>query len=481
MSTKKNSKKIKWCFLVALCPDVMESFAKLAEQILKEGDECFLIVSNKIAEYSKLEYFPKNIKFFSAVDWCKENYQEKKEGPKGFSWKEVFPAFSRSKLYQENYQDWIRTVNQIYQFVDFVLQKEKPDIVLHEIPGGIFPKITFLLCQKYNITYLGLVNSRFPGRMDVRDLECKSSISEEAFKKLNENNISGEEKKFAKAFIENFVSHRELPTYMDYQMDQIKGFFPKKYFKEQLTMAKHWFRYLLKRNDFCYFDHESERRFKYWFRYPTKALRWRIKGLFSKKVFDPINENDKFFLFPLHIQPEYSTSLFAPYFNDQLNTITNIAFSLPFPYKLYVKEHPLAFEGRSKEFYKEIKRIPNVVFVSPEEKIEPLIKKSEGVITISSTVGLEAVLIGKLVYAFGDECFYYHPLCRRVNSFEELKQKIEQDLKNKPVVSDSESVNIRFVISYFKSTIPVNLFAAASDNDSNNYKVIYEDIKKTFL
>ncbi len=55
------SSKIKWCFLVGLCPDITEFFSKLADQIIEGGDEYFLIVSSKIAEYSKLKYFHKNI------------------------------------------------------------------------------------------------------------------------------------------------------------------------------------------------------------------------------------------------------------------------------------------------------------------------------------------------------------------------------------------------------------------------------------
>ena len=210
---------------------------------------------------------------------------------------------------------------------------------------------------------------------------------------------------------------------MDYQNSYSKKLSLENYFKKELEMAKCWFKYFLKRKYFKKFDYESKIQFKSWFYYPIKALKWRIKSVFLKRTFDSLNKNDKFFLFPLHIQPELSTSALATYFYNQLNTVTNIAFSLPFPYKLYVKEHPLAFEGKEKSFYQELKRIPNVVLISSKENNEFLIKKSKGVITLTSTMGMEAALVGKPVYILGDVFYDYHPLCKRVDSFEELRQR----------------------------------------------------------
>ena len=97
MPFRKNS-KIKWCFLISSCPYVMELFGKLAEQIIKEGDECILVVSSKISEYTKLKYFPQNIKVYSKVDWSMENYQKDLKGLGNLSWKEIFPDFVRNKL-----------------------------------------------------------------------------------------------------------------------------------------------------------------------------------------------------------------------------------------------------------------------------------------------------------------------------------------------------------------------------------------------
>jgi capsule polysaccharide modification protein KpsS len=298
---------------------------------------------------------------------------------------------------------------------------------------------------------------------------------------LSDNNIPNEKRKFAKDFIKDFIVRKQLPSYVDYQNSYSKKLSFKNYFKKELEMAKYWLKYLLKRKYFKKFDYESEIQFKGWLYYPIKALKWRFKSAAPKFLFDSLDESDRFFLFPLHVQPELSTSALATYFYNQLNTITNIAFSLPFPYKLYVKEHPLAFEGREKGFYQKLKQIPNVVLISPKENNEFLIKKSKGVITLTSTLGLEAVLAGKPAYALGDVFYDYHPLCRRVDSFEELRQRIERDLNEKSELDNLEDINVRFVLSYLKSTIPGDFFDAPTESSINNYKLIYQDIKKIFL
>jgi capsule polysaccharide export protein KpsC/LpsZ len=207
----------------------------------------------------------------------------------------------------------------------------------------------------------------------------------------------------------------------------------------------------------------------------------RLKFLFQKNIYDSLDENDKFFLFPLQSQPEYSTLILARYFSDQVNTIKNAAFTLPFPYKLYVKEHPIVQGDRPKNFYRKIKQIPNVVLVSPYENVENLIKKSQGIVTLTGTIGMEAALAGKPVYVLGDVFYSYHPWCRKVKGFEELKQRIEADLNRESFPGDLENVNLRFIISYFRNTIAGDITAASSKNDANDYQAIYQDVKRMFL
>jgi len=478
---------MKWCFLVNPAPLIIEFFGKLACQIAKEGDEYIVAVNSKIAEYSKMKYFPKDTKIFSEVDWCAKNYQRNKNEHQGLSWKEFFPEFdrfNRFKVYDFSYSNSVEIVAQTYQFADFIFQKEKPDIIIAEPPTGVFNEIFSFFSKKYQATYIGLMTSRINNRIDAYDSEYTCSQYKKSFNKLNNINISEKERKFAKDFIKSFISHKKLPFYMDYQnqhkrlsqISRING-----YIKREKEMIRYYLKYLLKRKYFRKFDYNSEFLINYIFRYPQESLKRKFRSLLQRNIFDSADNSDKFFIYPLHLQPEASTAVRAMYFSDQLNTIKNIAFSLPFPYKLYVKEHPSAIGSKSGYFYKKIKEIPNTVLISPYENVESLIKKSQGVITLTSTMGMEAALAGKPVYILGDVFYNYHPLCRKVNSFEYLRKKIQEDLVDKPFIDNLEDINIRFILSYFRNIIPGDIIAASSKNDANDYKEIYKNIKRIFF
>jgi len=472
---------MKWCFLVNQIDILIEFLGKLSCQALKEGDDCLLIFNSKIAEYTKRKFFPKEIKTISKVDWLAKNYKKDFQNFGDLSWKELFPTFDRkSKFLKLDYDNSTKIVLQLCQFFDFVFRTEKPNLVINEAPANIFSEIAYHYSKKFGITYLGFIGSRLPKRVDIYDREYTCSRYERDFKEIDERSISQDERIFIQNFIKNFLSHRKLPPYMDYQM-RLSGFGVGRYLKREGKISRHRLEYLSNRKHFEYFDYESESLLKYNLWYPFNALKRKLRALSYQKIFNYLNNNDKFFLFPLHLQPEASTSVLATYFYDQLNSVRNAAFSLPLPYKLYVKEHPSAIGTRPGDFYRKLREIPNVVLISPFENVENLIKKSQGVITLTSTVGLEAALAGKPVYVLGNVFYSYHPLCRKVNSFKELKQKIQMDLDKKPAVNDLENINIPFVFSYFKNTLPGDIDEALEKNDKNNYKEIYQAIKKMFL
>lgn len=475
---------MKWCLLLTNAPDLSEFLGKLSYQVIESGDECIVVANSKIAQYDKRKYFPKDVRLLSKIDWGIKNYKKEYEEFNNFSWKIFFPTFDRKthlKFFKFNYTNSVEIISQLYQFINYILQREKPDLLINESPANIFTEIAYHLCKKYNILYLGLMGSRIEGRVDIYDLEHTYSKYEQSFNKVSIRNISSSEKKFAKDFIKKFVSHKKLPSGANNPLLYFHKINLIKYYSKRLAQVyQSRLRYFKNRKQFKSFDYESEAILKSSFQAPLNALHRKFRSFFQRKIFKSIN-NDNFFLFPLHFQPEASTSVLATYFYDQLNTIKNIAFSLPFPYKLYVKEHPTAIGTRSWHFYKELKKIPNVVLISLYENVENLINKSYGVITLTSTIGMEAALLGKAVYVLGNVFYSYHPLCRKINNFDELRERIKQDLIKTPNLDNLDEINIKFIISYYRNTIPGDILAASSKDDSNNYKAIYEDIKKMFI
>src|SRR3989344_1462929 len=477
---------MKWCFLLNQVDYLIEFLNKLSLETLNQGDECIVIANSKISEFTKKRFFTdKRKKIISKVDWLEKNY---KKGPNKYlenlSWKEFFPTYDRkstTKSFTFNYDNSIEIVSQLYQFIDFVFKTEKPKYIVSSLPSNIFSEIIYYFCEKNNISYLGFIGSRIKGQIDIFDLKYTCSRYKKSFEKIRYNDLSNKEHEFAKNFVLDFITHKKIPSYEKKPSAYKPITSLKRYIKREKEILKYILKYYSIRKCVKQFDYESEAVFKHHLIYIWYAIKRYFRILTFKNIFDKVNDKDKFFLFPLHIQPEASTSVLATYFSDQINSAKNAAFSLPFGYKLYVREHPSSIGYNTKSFYKKLKQIPNIVLISTKENMEDLIKKSQGVVTLTSTVGMETALIGKHSYILGNVFYTYHPLCQKINSFEELKEKIREQINNKNKISkeELEKINSRFIISYFNNTVVGDINAAHIENDTNNYNTIY-NFCKTF-
>ena len=112
------------------------------------------------------------------------------------------------------------------------------------------------------------------------------------------------------------------------------------------------------------------------------------------------NFDNSYAYFPLHYQPEFTTSPAGGLYVDQMHAIKTIAAALPEGWELYVKEHPgqLAVHGgnftpaRYSGFYSAIVAIPHVRLVPLETNTYKLIDRARTTATIAGTAGWESYL-----------------------------------------------------------------------------------------
>jgi hypothetical protein len=116
--------------------------------------------------------------------------------------------------------------------------------------------------------------------------------------------------------------------------------------------------------------------------------------------------------FPLHYEPERTTTPDGGAFTDQLRAIARLRALLPRDHAICVKEHPSQFNpfmkghlGRTPAFYDALRRIEGVHLLPPEASSAALLIGAAGVATITGTVGLEAALLGKRTLVFGHPWF----------------------------------------------------------------------------
>ena len=118
--------------------------------------------------------------------------------------------------------------------------------------------------------------------------------------------------------------------------------------------------------------------------------------------FSTQNKKINYFIFPLQFHPESATILLGKWFHNQIEILKILSRILPYNVKIVVKEHPHSIGRRPRGFYDEIDKLHNIIFINSNFPVNDLIENSIGVITISSTMGLEAILANKPVILFGD-------------------------------------------------------------------------------
>ncbi len=122
----------------------------------------------------------------------------------------------------------------------------------------------------------------------------------------------------------------------------------------------------------------------------------------QSKLYQDIDLDGNFVYFPLHLQPEMTTSPLGGRYNDQILALECLRDFLPSTWKILIKENPYqTFYQRGPWFYQRIKSLPNVFLVSPETNTKSLILGSRFVATITGTAGYEALLAEKCALTFG--------------------------------------------------------------------------------
>ena len=116
-----------------------------------------------------------------------------------------------------------------------------------------------------------------------------------------------------------------------------------------------------------------------------------------------IDWNQKFVYFPLHLQPEMTTSSLGEIYRDQALAIERLSHLLPDDIKIYVKENPKqAAYMRGPLFFYRLKRLVNVEFLPSYISTHDLMKRCEFLATITGTAGWEAIQQGKKAVVFGN-------------------------------------------------------------------------------
>jgi hypothetical protein len=314
-----------------------------------------------------------------------------------------------------------------YKKVIEVVDDFKPDVILDTEDGELLRTILCEVAYKKNIPYITIDYPRFEGYKIPT--YCLGVKTEEFLKqKFNEFFLENE-----KVMAEEYEYIAEIRRSSAIMSKEFQGTITSQYEPDKIisviknTIGKmFYFWNVINKGNLRPINSGRiiySNPFKHFLFYAKVDIKRQILFRVNRYFETPV-ENETYVYMPLHLIPESSTFVKAPFFIDELNIIQQVSKSLPIGWKLYVKEHQSMVGERSLKFYREIKKIPNVRLVSFNyyRDPKPWIEKAKGVITITGTSAYEAALLGKKSIVFGDVPFNMISSISRVRSYEELPE-----------------------------------------------------------
>lgn len=158
-------------------------------------------------------------------------------------------------------------------------------------------------------------------------------------------------------------------------------------------------------------------------------------------------------VYPLQYEPEASLLYFAPEIIDQYSFVETILRALPSDRLLWVKEHPNQFGALRAKRWRDLKaRYHNLRFVHGRESGRSLIRASSLVVTISSTMGLDGLLMGRTLLVAGQVFFNQFTGAKRIKSYAALATELNDS--DNYIVRDQIQNNIEEIVAFGRNCYP---------------------------
>ena len=406
--------------------------------VARKQDYEFLQNQN-ILSFKKLFYYPDSY----LKKTGKPNYDYLVDIEKKFGlnlWLNCFSERSfyeyRTHFYKFNSIEILNIVESITKFFINVLDNIKPDFIIMQTAGENLGNILlYELAKKHNVKTYMLVPVRLHNTFVLSDNLIGNEIQKE-FKKLKKINFQPQE------YDVNYLSSKDpkqiVKIVSSFLSDDSNYFeklkrFPKRLVTDPEPIYQNKGKVLSKMLSW-----------KMKIRYETNK---RQKFLFSKSLKTVKDENIIFF--PLHVSPERTTLVNAPFFNNQLSLIENIAKSIPANFILYVKEHPtqrLKY-WRPIEFYQTLSDLPNVKLIHPDVDSGKIISKSKLIMAIYGTTGFEALFYKKPVIVFSDVFYDCVSSVKKIKDLTQLPDAIRDLLQ----LNSFDSQDLSYLLEAIKN------------------------------
>ena len=392
---------MKVCFFAdyeQIAEPILYFYKKLKEEY-DDSLEMSCLLDNKILGkyvYKKLGEDRENIRLIILSDYLKENWKSFNY-ERLISFEKKYHCSCMSMLYSDrflkkrSFEDCVKVMCGYFDLFEDIFGKDGCDFFINEAISDVYTYIAYVVGESYGTSFCAQLVA--PGFSGTKHYYTQSPFQYNCnFERdYKDKKYPDEIRRQARELIQGTRERYSKPSYMNFA-----GKLPSLWGKNLVRPIA----YVIKRI-MPYWNNPYDCRHYCEYEWTLERMKFYFRWQLSKKYYKQPNFNDKYVLFPLHLQPEATTLVCAAKYERQLFFIDQLAKSLPVDTKLYVKEHYAILGHRELGFYKALLQYPNVVLISPFAPINELILNAEAVVTLTGTMGFEAMIMRKPVIMCG--------------------------------------------------------------------------------
>lgn len=367
-----------------------------------------------------------------------------------------------------------------FQFWETFLKCNNIDVLVTERPSILSTCVAWLVCQRLGVHFLAFIG------IPVGDRSVISSSWHGHFDGLEDVFLNGspdmaspnyqrameylEMMKVRPQKTNEALINMERARKMRGPLKKIKAL--GKYYEipKKLQLMRQQAKY--------YIYKSNKERFVNWLRLYRNFWLHKCTDVFDH-VFLPHTE--RYFLMPLHRFEEWSNYAFMGLgFSDQLGLVGQVSQCLPPEAWLYVKEHTGGFGEKPLSFYRQLKSCRQVRMLSPYEDTFSLISGAEAIVTLGSTMGFEAILMGKPVILLGEPWYRNFPGVHKADRPETIAL-LMQKAPHFTVPTDEEKLRMVYALLdiSFEGVSDIQRGSLGPENISRLAKRLHRHIDKS--
>lgn len=316
------------------------------------------------------------------------------------SYKEKYYYSYRQEVSDE---DIIIHIKAAYKAVKYIFNDFKPDVILIANFTSIFHIFLDLYAKKRGIKTIRIIDSRVRGiGVLVEGYRAEEGRFFDRIKELNQGAISENFDK-AKDYIAKTRAKLQVPIYSDHGRNIFSKKSLIKRIREELSPYHKIYLWLTGKNinRLKYFPVMLDYKSPYYIlrdHYAHKINTWQANHF----PYHDFNKIKKYIYFPLQFNPEETIDVSGARYNNQIETIRQVAMSAPDDYTVVVKDHPAMLGRQGRSYLEKVARTPNVKLIDYRIPSEQVIRGADLIVNISGTSLAEAAFLKKPAIQLGD-------------------------------------------------------------------------------